>query len=152
MEPSNHNIVPIKPDTFLDNVAVFITGKIGTMAFFFIIVFWSIGWLGWNIIGPASLRFDSSPAFVLWFFISNLIQLMLMPLIMVGQNIIGKHAAAKLELDYQLDQKQERGITTILQHMENQQKLTIEILKRIEILEKKGKHLRVLGVKLGSVK
>lgn len=152
MEPNNHETLPIKPDTFLDKVAVFITEKIGTMSFFFIIVFWSIIWLGWNIIGPVSLRFDSSPAFVLWLFISNLIQLMLMPLIMVGQNIISKHAAAKLELDYQLDQKQEIGIKTILQHMENQQKLTLEILKRIEVLEKKGKNLRVLGMKLGSVK
>lgn len=141
-----------KSDSMLDKVAVSVTRKIGTMTFFFIIMFWSVIWLGWNIFGPTKFRFDPSPAFVLWLFISNLIQLMLMPLIMVSQNIISKHAEFKLELDYQLDQKQEKGIKTILEHLEKQQEIEIDILKRIEKLEKSGKDFSVLGLKVGSVK
>lgn len=152
MEPQDHGAYFIKPDTLLEKIAVLVTGKIGTMGFFFIIMFWSFIWLGWNIFGPTKFRFDPSPAFVLWLFISNLIQLMLMPLIMVSQNIISKHAAFRLELDYQLDQKQEKGIKTILHNLEKQQEVEIKILKRIEALEKSGKDFSVLGLKLGSVK
>ena len=59
-----------------------------------------------------------------------------MPLIMVGQNIQGQHAQLRAEYDYQTDKKAEREIETILLHLENQNKLMLDILKRIEKLEK----------------
>ncbi len=121
----------------LDKLALFVTQRIGTMGFFFIIFGWTTVWLGWNIIGPSNLRFDPAPAFVLWLFISNLIQIHLMPLIMIGQNIQGKQANLRSEHDYQTDKKAEKEIETILLHLENQQELMLEILKRIEQLEKK---------------
>jgi len=49
------------------------------MGFFFIIAVWTIVWLGWNTLAPSNVRFDPAPAFVLWLFISNLIQIHLMP-------------------------------------------------------------------------
>jgi len=61
------------------------TKAVGTINFFFLILFWTICWLGWNMLAPKILRFDPYPAFVLWLFISNMIQIFLMPLIMVGQ-------------------------------------------------------------------
>lgn len=120
----------------LEKLAIFVTEKIGTMGFFFIILAWTIIWLGWNVFAPLDLRFDPFPAFVLWLFISNLIQIHLMPLIMVGQNIQGKHAELRAENDYETDKKAEKEIETILLHLENQQKLMIEILERIERLER----------------
>lgn len=120
----------------LDKLAIFVTEKIGTMGFFFIIFGWTIIWLGFNILAPSNLRFDPYPAFVLWLFISNLIQIHLMPLIMIGQNIQGKHAELRSEHDFETDKKAEKEIETILVHLENQQNLMIEILKRIEKLEK----------------
>ena len=116
----------------LEKIAIFATEKIGTMGFFFIIFTWTIIWLSFNILGPKELRFDPYPAFVLWLFISNLIQLHLMPLIMVGQNIQGKHAALRAEHDFETDKKAEAEIETILYHLENQQKLILQILKKIE--------------------
>jgi uncharacterized membrane protein len=68
----------------LERLAMVVTDRVGTMGFFLIILTWTVLWLGWNIFGPASFRFDPYPAFVLWLFISNLIQIHLMPLIMVG--------------------------------------------------------------------
>ena len=121
----------------LDKLALLVTNKIGTMGFFFAIFIWTFLWLGWNILAPVELRFDPYPAFVLWLFISNLIQIHLMPLIMVGQNIQGKYAELRSEYDYQTDKKAEKEIETILMHLENQQTLMLEILKRIEKLEKK---------------
>jgi len=58
-----------------------------------------------------------------------------MPLIMIGQNIQGKHAELRAEHDFQTDSKAEKEIETILMHLENQQKLMQEISKKIEKLE-----------------
>ena len=62
------------------------------MGFFLIIMAWTFIWLGWNILAPPAWGFDPYPAFVLWLFISNMIQILLMPLIMVGQNLQGRHS------------------------------------------------------------
>jgi len=133
----NVNVIHRSRLSKLDKLAIFVTEKIGTMGFFFIIFTWTVIWLGWNIIAPKNLRFDPYPAFVLWLFISNLIQLHLMPLLMIGQNIQGKHAELRAEHDFETDKKSEKEIETILSHLENQQNLILEILKRIEKLEEK---------------
>lgn len=121
----------------MDRLALFVTTKIGTMGFFFIIFIWTILWLSWNIFAPVNLKFDPFPAFVLWLFISNLIQIHLMPLIMVGQNLQGKHAELRAQHDFETDTKAEKEIETILLHLENQQQLILQILKKIELLEGK---------------
>jgi len=79
----------------LDKLALFITERVGTIGFFLIIFIWTVLWLGWNLLAPKELQFDPPMGFVFWLFISNLIQLLLMPLIMVGQNIQGRHADAR---------------------------------------------------------
>lgn len=119
----------------LDKLALVVTDKIGTMGFFFIIFVWTVLWLGWNMFGPVNLRFDPYPAFVLWLFISNLIQIHLMPLLMVGQNLQGKHAELRAEHDFQTDTKAEKEIEAILLHLENQQRLILTILKKLEHFE-----------------
>ncbi|HSX40832.1 MAG TPA: DUF1003 domain-containing protein [Candidatus Saccharimonadales bacterium] len=133
----NVNTLAKKKLSNLDRLAVFITQKIGTMGFFFIILGWTVLWLSWNMFAPANLRFDPFPAFVLWLFISNLIQIHLMPLIMIGQNIQGEHAELRSEHDFQTDKKAEKEIEAILLHLEEQQKLILEILKKIETMEKR---------------
>lgn len=128
----NINVEHREKLTKLEKLAVFITERVGTMGFFLIIFTWTVLWLAWNTVGPASLRFDPFPAFVFWLFISNMIQIMLMPLIMVGQNLQGRHAAARAENDFDVNVKAEREIETILQHLENQDELIVQILHRLE--------------------
>jgi len=72
---------------------------------------------------------------VLWLFISNLIQIHLMPLIMVGQNLQGRHSELRAEADFQINQKAEREIETVLEHLSSQSDLMLEILRHIERLE-----------------
>lgn len=120
----------------LEKLGLWVTERVGTMGFFFIIFIWTVLWLGWNMFAPVKLRFDPYPAFVLWLFISNLIQIHLMPLIMVGQNIQSQHAELRTENDYQTDKKAEKAIETILLHLETQHKLLEHLLERIEKLEK----------------
>jgi len=121
----------------LERLAVVVTEKIGTMGFFLIVLAWTVLWLSWNIFAPANARFDPYPAFVLWLFISNMIQIFLMPLIMVGQNLQGRHAEMRAESDYEINCKAEAEVETILTHLEHQNELMLEILRRIESLEQR---------------
>jgi uncharacterized membrane protein len=124
-------IKEIKP-SILDRIAVWITEHVGSMGFFMIIFLWTAIWLGWNMFAPKAARFDPFPGFVLWLFISNMIQLFLMPLIMIGQNVQSKHADLRAEADLKINTKAEFEIETILSHLEYQNKIMIEILKDIE--------------------
>jgi len=83
-------------------------------------------------LAPDTLRFDPYPAFVLWLFISNMIQILLMPLIMVGQNLQGRHAKARAEADFDVNTKAELEIETILLHLERQNELILKILNHME--------------------
>ncbi len=116
----------------LDRFAVWITEHIGTMGFFLIILSWTVLWLGWNVFGPYEFRFDPYPAFVLWLFISNMIQILLMPLLMIGQNLQGRHAEARAEADFEVNTKAEREIEAVLQHLEHQNELILKILRTLE--------------------
>lgn len=75
----NVNIEHKKTFTNLEKLAIWITDRVGTMGFFIIIFSWTLFWLVWNIVAPSNLRFDPLPAFALWLFISNMIQIFLMP-------------------------------------------------------------------------
>jgi uncharacterized membrane protein len=122
----------------LDKLALAVTNKVGTMGFFFIILAWTILWLGYNVIAPKSARFDPYPAFVLWLFISNLIQINLMPLILIGQNLQGRTTEIRASHDYDTDVRAEKEIEAILLHLENQQEIMMQVLKKIEKLEAAG--------------
>ncbi len=128
----NANIVHKENLSPLDKLAIWITNHVGTMGFFFIIFIWTAFWLGWNSLAPKEARFDPFPAFVLWLFISNMIQIFLMPLIMIGQNLQSHHAEIRAEADFEVNTKAELEIETILMHLENQNKIIMEILEKIE--------------------
>ncbi len=118
--------------TTLDKIAVWITDHVGSMGFFIIVFTWTVIWLGWNMFAPKAARFDPYPAFVLWLFISNMIQLFLMPLIMVGQNVQSVQADIREEEDLKINLQAELEIETILTHLEYQNEIMMKILKRLE--------------------
>lgn len=116
----------------IDTFALWITERVGSMGFFLVIFLWTVIWLSWNTLANDKFRFDPYPAFVLWLFISNMIQIFLMPLIMVGQNLQSKHSEIRAEEDFNINKKAENEIETILMHLENQNEWIIEILKRLK--------------------
>ncbi|KKT29062.1 hypothetical protein A3I36_00250 [Candidatus Giovannonibacteria bacterium RIFCSPLOWO2_02_FULL_45_28] len=116
----------------LDKLALFVTKRVGTPGFFLIIFVWTALWISWNVFAPHSVRFDPYPAFVAWLFISNMIQLFLMPLIMVGQNLQSRRDEARAEADFEVNIKAEREIETILLHLEQQNELILKILQHLE--------------------
>ena len=116
----------------LDKVAVWITDHVGSMGFFLIIFTWTVVWLMWNMFAPKEARFDPYPAFVLWLFISNMIQLFLLPLIMIGQNVQSAHADLRAEEDLKINIQAELETETILSHLEYQNDIMLRILKQLE--------------------
>ncbi len=116
----------------LERIAVKVTEGVGSMGFFLIIFVWTLLWLGWNTMAPKEYGFDPYPAFVLWLFISNMIQIFLMPLIMIGQNLQGRHAEARAESDFEVNVRAEKEIEVILMHLEQQNDLILKILDKID--------------------
>ncbi|MGI4790269.1 MAG: DUF1003 domain-containing protein [Janthinobacterium lividum] len=76
--------------------------------------------------------FDPFPAFVAYLLISNVIQILLMPLIMVGQNVQGRHTEIRAELDFQVNQKAEKEVMIILQHLEHNTDLLVQLMRHLE--------------------
>lgn len=108
----------------LDKFALAITNKVGTMGFFFACV----------ILVTIPLIFNSTLSTV-QYISSGYLQLILLPLILVGQNLQGRHAEIRAEHDFETNVKAEKEIETILLHLEKQDEMMLDILKRIEKLE-----------------
>ena len=123
-KPKDDGIKTI-PASPLARLALWITLRVGSMGFFVIIFVWTVSWLSWNILAPRPVRFDPYPGFVLWLFISNMIQLFLMPLILIGQNLQSKESDQRAKNDYKINLKAEAEIQairaslkSILKHLE----------------------------------
>jgi len=118
--------------SFFESLAVKITRGIGTMGFFLLLFFWTAGWLLWNVYAPLEWRFDPAPAFVIWLIISNIIQLVLLPLIMISQNFEGRFSELRAQADFEINQKAEKEIEVIIAHLENQNELLLELIHKID--------------------
>ena len=115
-----------------ESFALSVTNIVGSMGFFLILSVWTIGWLIWNVAAPIQMRFDPAPAFVIWLIISNIIQLVLLPLIMVGQNLEGKFSEHRAQADFEINKKAEHEIEIIIAHLENQNELLLELARKME--------------------
>lgn len=122
----------MKSLSFPERFAVFVHKAVGSVGFFFFLLIWTIVWLGWNIFAPIEARFDPGPAFVIWLFVSNILQLILLPIILVGQNIEGRAAEHRAEKDLQVNLRAEEEIKIIIGHLENQNEMILEVLRKVE--------------------
>jgi len=117
----------------MNRLALWCTNRVGTFGFFLIIFFWTVIWLAWNTLGPAKLRFDPAMGFVLYLFLCNVIQILLMPLIMVGQNLQGMHSEARAQHDLDVNVKAEQEIEVILQHLEYQNDILMKMVAKLGV-------------------
>lgn len=126
----NDRIQHLMTLTSSEKFAVYMHRMVGSLGFFFLILVWTLLWLAWNMFAPVPFRFDPAPAFVIWLFASNILQLVLLPVIMVGQNIEGRAAEWRAQMDFEINQKAEREVEIIIAHLENQNELLLEILRK----------------------
>lgn len=112
--------------TKTDRIALFIVKRVGTMGFFYLCTI------------MVTIPIFFAPAIpVVQYISSGFLQLILLPLIMVGQNLQGRHSELRAQHDYETNVKSEREIEAILLHLEKQDQVMLEILKRIEKIETK---------------
>lgn len=128
--PQNINQIHKQKLGIQDRIALIITSAIGTMYAVYILAIGLVGWMLWQTYF-ARQPFDPFP-FLFLLFLGNIIQLLLMPLIMVGQNIQGKHAEIRAEEEYKTTQTSYQDIEYILNRLDTQDK---ELIKQTKILE-----------------
>ncbi len=114
-----------------DRIALFITTAIGTMYAVYFFGLFMAGWMLWQTYFDHK-PFDPYP-FAFLLFLGNIVQLLLMPLIMVGQNIQGRHAQIRADEEYETTMSSYHDIEHILARLNSQDQ---ELLKQTKLLEK----------------
>ena len=71
--------------------------------------------------------------FVFWLFISNVIQILLMPLILLGQNIQGRHFGRRAQHDLEVNVRAEEEIEVVLNHLEYQNAILIAMVQKLGV-------------------
>jgi len=108
--------------SFLDRIAVGATSVVGTMGFFFACAIM----VTIPLIYPTTMP-------VIQYISSGYLQLILLPLIMVGQNLQSRGSELRAENDYQVNMKAEREIEVLYQHLEYQNAVLIAMMKKLTI-------------------
>lgn len=123
-KPVNANVKHKENLTILDKIAVYITSIVGTM---------------WCAIAFTLLALVSLPdairggrATMIAWIAQTFLQLVLLSVIMVGQNLQNKHSEARAEANFDVNVKAELEVETILQHLENQNEKLEEISAKLE--------------------
>ena len=114
-------------------IARAVTAGVGTMYAFYALALFMGGWILWQTAVTAK-PFDPFP-FAFLLFLGNIVQLLLMPLIMVGQNVQSAHADARADADFDVNTKAEREIEKLLEGLRQIDERTLEIVRRFEAFE-----------------
>lgn len=138
-------------------LATHITACVGTIYFFVAVLGLTAIWLLWNALGPKPWRFDPAPAYVLWLFISNLLQLTLLPLLMMSQNYQTRHSEQRAADEYRRIGEILAGVQSLrassgqtalhstleerMQSIEERQREMMQILRRLEAGERLRRQL-----------
>lgn len=134
-KPENVNIKHRQRFNFQDKIALHITKIIGTMYAVYFFLLFIMGWILWQEFVTKE-PFDPYP-FAFLLFLGNIVQLLLMPLILVGQNLQGRHAEIRAEEEYKTTQSSYKDIEQILICLDEQDKQMEKQLKLLLDLSKK---------------
>jgi uncharacterized membrane protein len=108
-------------------IAVGLTKRVGTMwtAYSFAVL---------AVVGLFAILGLLSPivALLVAWLSQTFIQLVLLPIIMVGQNVLGHHAELLAEEQYNTTKKTYADIESIMKHLDDQDALILEIVQRLD--------------------
>ncbi len=82
-----------------ERFALFITKHFGTMTMFYVLAIWMIAWPLLAMLGFGFFRHDPYP-FTFLLFVSNIVQLLALPILAVGQQIISRSSERQAERTY----------------------------------------------------
>jgi len=128
--PHNSNQEHLQTLGIQDRIALVVTSAIGTMYAVYFFATFMAGWMIWQT-HFAGHPFDPYP-FAFLLFLGNIVQLLLMPLIMVGQNIQSRHASIRAEEEFRTTLSSYHDITHILNHLDAQD---TEMLRQTKLLQ-----------------
>lgn len=104
----------------LEKFAIWMTNRVGTMGFFFACAI------------MVTIPLIYKPAMpVIQYISSGYLQLILLPLIMVGQNLQSRSADLRAENDYEINVKAEREVEAILHHLEYQNGILMGMVQKM---------------------
>ncbi len=113
-QPQDINLKHRQSLKLQDRLALVITAATGSMYAVYLIIVFVTSWMLWQFTSQNPI--DPFP-FVFMIFISNILQLILLPLIMVGQNIANRHSELRAEEEYQTTRTILKDIEKILTHL-----------------------------------
>lgn len=113
-------------------LAVFFTSKFGSMGMFYFLAIWMFGWITLATAGIGLFKGDPYP-FTFLLFLSNLVQLLALPILAVGQQVLSRASDKQAEQTY-------KDAETLL-------KLQDEIHRLIEINNKLTEEIHAVTVK-----
>lgn len=128
-QPQNVNLKHRETFKFQDKIALVLTTAVGTMYAVYFFTVATAGWMLWQT-KLTNQPFDPYP-FAFLLFIGSLLQLPLMSLIMVAQNLQGKHAEIRAEEEFHTTNSTYKDIEKILTHLDKQDQ---ELLKQTKML------------------
>jgi uncharacterized membrane protein len=135
-QPRNVNKVHKEEQTaagFNARFAVGLTKRVGTMwtAYTFAVL---------AIIGLFAILGLLTPvvALLVAWLSQTFIQLVLLPIIMVGQNVLGRHAELIADEQYNTTKKTYADIESVMKHLDDQDALILKIVQKLEIMESKN--------------
>jgi ABC-type amino acid transport system permease subunit len=104
-------------------IALLLTKGVGTMicAYLFAVIA-VVGFPGFH---------STAQAYVQWFR-QTFIQLVMLSVIMVGQNVLGRHAELQADEQFNTTQKTYHDIEEIMKHLDAQDAAMLQILQRME--------------------
>jgi uncharacterized membrane protein len=126
-----------------DRIALRITRAMGTMYAVYALAIFMLGWmLVQSFLGGGA--FDPYP-FVFLLFLANVVQLLLMPLIMVGQNLQGRHAEARATVEFETVTKTFADLESVLAHLDEQDREAKRLADLLEALLAKASAAEAAG-------
>jgi uncharacterized membrane protein len=127
--PQNVNVKHAESLGVNDRIALAVTNAMGTMWALYFMALFMAGWCLWQFI-MHDKAFDPYPyAFLL--FLGNIVQLLLMPLIMVGQSILSKHAELRADEQYKTTLTSYQDLEHVMNHLDEQDK---ELIRQTQML------------------
>lgn len=102
-------------------MGAFVTRKVGSMWSVYITIVFVFGWIVLATIGPLH-KVDPYP-FPFLLFLGNLVQLILVFVILVGQGVLGRSADQRAERTYKDAEEILREVTALHEHLQEQDRV-----------------------------